>query len=65
MTTISEFAKLPLASSCMMPDKKRPKTDSPATNKRVKGEKKEEVGVELLVGFCWHEFLFRHSLKVK
>ena len=26
-----------------MPDKKRPKTDSPAVNKRVKGEKKEEV----------------------
>ena len=26
-----------------MPDKKRPKTDSPAANKRVKGEKKEEV----------------------
>merc|ERR1719371_95058 len=29
----------------MMPDKKRPKVDSPATgNKRVKGDKKEEVG---------------------
>ena len=26
-----------------MPDKKRLKTDSPAANKRVKGEKKEEV----------------------
>ena len=32
-----------LPRSWMMPDKKRPKTESPAANKRVKGEKKEEV----------------------
>ena len=32
-----------ICSNWMMPDKKRPKTDSPAANKRVKGDKKEEV----------------------
>ena len=38
----------------MMPDKKRPKTDSPAANKRVKGEKKEEVVViEIWLSFSF------------
>jgi hypothetical protein len=33
----------------MMPDKKRPKVDSGAANKRAKGEKKEEVGKDKLL----------------
>ena len=37
----------------MMPDKKRPKTDSPAANKRVKGEKKEEVVVIIFIVMSW------------
>ena len=41
--SVISIAETVSCSNWMMPDKKRPKTDSPAANKRVKGEKKEEV----------------------